>query len=166
MSLSLPWHITPTADEDAPECAPIREWLRQHNWTSNPEFMEKWTSPEHEAKPLVLTAKASDGEIIGGLLAHTQFSWLRISIMSVHPDWRSHGIGAGLLAEAERIAATRGCIHAHVDTMSYQAPGFYQKHGYRIAGEFPDWDSHGHAKLHFLKSLTTVSSPPSSAPAP
>lgn len=107
---------------------------------------------------LVLLAKASDGEVIGGLLALTQLSWLRISTMAVHPDWRGRGIGAGLLVEAERIAVERGCIHAHVDTMSYQAPEFYLKHGYRVAGEFPDWDSHGHAKMHFLKSLTGASS--------
>jgi GNAT superfamily N-acetyltransferase len=153
MASPSPWHITPTTNEDAPECDAVREWLRVHNWSANPEFMQKWIAPEHEAKPVVLLAEASKGEIIGGLFAHTQLSWLRISIMAVHPDWRGRGVGAGLLVEAERMAVERGCLHAHVDTMSYQAPEFYLKHGYRIAGEFPDWDSHGHAKLHFLKAL-------------
>jgi GNAT superfamily N-acetyltransferase len=155
---TTPWHITSAPNDDAPECAPIREWLREYNWSANGDFMQKWTSPGHEAQPLVLLAKEGD-TIVGGLIAHTQFSWLRISIMAVHPDWRGHGLGASLLAEAERIAIERGCIHAHVDTMSYQAPEFYLKRGYRIAGEFPDWDSHGHAKLHFLKSLARTSSP-------
>ncbi|RBP44506.1 acetyltransferase (GNAT) family protein [Roseimicrobium gellanilyticum] len=156
-----PWHITPAANDDAPECEPIREWLRQHNWSANAEFMRKWTSPEHESKPLVLITKSSHGEVIGGLLAHTQFSWLRISIMAVHPNFRGIGIGAGLLADAESMAIGRGCLHAHVDTMSYQAPEFYLKHGYRLAGEFPNWDSHGHAKMHFLKSISPASLSPS-----
>lgn len=48
-----------------------------------------------------------------------------------------------------------------LDTMSYQAPEFYVKHGYHVAGAFPDWDCHGHAKMHFPKSFTA---PSSSAP--
>lgn len=155
-STTPPWHITSAPNDDAPECDLIREWLRQHNWSANGDFMQKWSAPEHAAKPLVLLAKASDGVVIGGLLAHTQLSWLCISIMSVHPDWRGHGIGAGLLAEAERIAIERGCIHAHVDTMSYQAPEFYLRSGYRIAGEFPDWDSHDQRRCSRLLPCARV----------
>ncbi|MEZ0277478.1 MAG: GNAT family N-acetyltransferase [Roseimicrobium sp.] len=159
MSPEPPWSISPAPDEDAPGCAAVREWLRQHNWSANPEFMRKWHEPEHDSKPLVLLAREGD-TVIGGLIATTQFSWLRISIMATHPDWRGRGIGVALLAEAERVAIERGCIHAHVDTMSYQAPEFYLKHGFRVAGEFPDWDSHGHAKLHFIKSLQPSSTSP------
>jgi ribosomal protein S18 acetylase RimI-like enzyme len=85
--------------------------------------------------------------------AETQLSWLRISIMAVSPAWRSQGIGAALLAEAERDAIVRGCRHAYVDTMDYQAPGFYEAHGFEIAGKIPDWDSNGHAKIYLSKRL-------------
>lgn len=37
--------------------------------------------------------------------------------------------------------------------MDYQAPDFYQRAGYRVAGQLPDWDSHGHTKLFFVKLL-------------
>lgn len=102
--------------------------------------------------PLVLLIHANDS-VMGGLFAETQLSWLRISIMSVHPEWRSKGIGAALLAEAERVAVERGCKHAYVDTMDYQAPQFYLSHDFAIVGQIPDWDSHGHSKMYFSKDL-------------
>ena len=73
--------------------------------------------------------------------------------MAVNPEWRSRGIGAALLGEAEQQAVARGCKYAYVDTMDYQAPRFYQTRGFGIVGQIPDWDSHGHAKLYFSKRL-------------
>ena len=114
--------------------------------------MARIHEPEHEARPLVLLADTAFGTA-GGLFAQTQLSWLRISIMAVDPNERGQGIGAALLVEAEREAIRRGCKYAHVDTMEYQAPGFYEAHGYKIEATFPDWDSHRHAKIHFIKQL-------------
>lgn len=146
------WTLTNVTDTSAPDCDLVRQWLREHNWAANPHFMQKLQQPEHEAKPLVLLAKVAD-RVVGGLFAETQLSWLRISIMAVSPESRSQGIGAALLAEAERQAIDRGCKHAYVDTMEYQAPRFYLAHGFAVVGEIPDWDSHGHSKLHLTKSL-------------
>lgn len=140
------------SDSSAPGCDLVRQWLREHNWAVNPDFMQKLQQPQHEAKPLVLLA-TSDDRVVGGLFAETQLSWLRISIMAVSPESRSQGIGAALLTEAERQAVARGCKHAYVDTMEYQAPRFYQAHGFKIVGQIPDWDSHGHSKLYFSKHL-------------
>jgi len=91
--------------------------------------------------------------VIGGLLASTTFSWLKITIMSTKQDHRSQGIGRALLAQAETIAKERGCKYAYVDTMEYQAPAFYSKAGYRPTGTLEDWDSHGHKKFFFVKDL-------------
>ncbi|MDP1586931.1 MAG: GNAT family N-acetyltransferase [Prosthecobacter sp.] len=146
------WTLTNVTDTSMPDCDIVREWLRGHNWAVNPGFMQKLQQPEHEAKPLVLLAMADD-RVVGGLFAETQLSWLRISIMAVSPESRSQGIGAALLAEAERQAVDRGCKHAYVDTMEYQAPRFYQTHGFMIVGQIPDWDSHGHQKLYLSKPL-------------
>ncbi len=90
---------------------------------------------------------------MGGLFAETQLAWLRIFIMAVAPEWRSRGVGAALLAEAERQAIARGCKYAYVDTMEYQAPHFYLARGFTTVGEIPDWDSRGHSKLYLSKRL-------------
>jgi GNAT superfamily N-acetyltransferase len=152
---STPWSIAPAADTSAPGCDAVREWLREYNWKTNPEFMAQVHQPQHEGRPLVLLATAGS-EVVGGLFAETQLAWLRISIMSVSPAWRSRGIGAALLAHAEREAAGRGCVYAYVDTMDYQAPRLYFAHGYRVVGEIADWDSHGHCKYFFTKELREI----------
>lgn len=146
------WTITPAADTAADGCDHVRYWLREHNWKMNAPFMAKLSEPEHDARPLVLLAKA-EGQVVGGLFAETQLAWLRISIMSVDPNWRSQGIGAALLMAAESEAKRRGCRHAYADTMEYQAPSFYAANGYHKVGEVADWDSRGHRKLFFAKEL-------------
>ncbi len=114
--------------------------------------MEKLHQPEHEAQPLVVLAQ-HEGQVVGGLMAETQLSWLRIAIMAVDPAHRCRGMGTALLAAAEREASARGCLYASVDTMEHQAPSFYRKHGYVESGMMLDWDSHGHAKFWFSKVL-------------
>jgi len=154
---NLHWNLVKAEDTSAPGCDLVRQWLREHNWAVNPSFMEQLQQPQHAAQPLILLTQAN-GETVGGLIAETQLSWLRISIMSVHPEWRSKGIGTALLAEAGRLAIERGCKHAYVDTMEYQAPHFYLAHGFELVGQIPDWDSHGHSKMYFSKHLqqTTI----------
>jgi GNAT superfamily N-acetyltransferase len=146
------WSLTSVPDASAPGCDLVCQWLREYNWAVNPDFMEQRQQPENEARSLVLLATV-DSRVVGGLFAEAQFAWLRISIMAVDPAHRSRGIGAGLLAEAERQAIARGCKYAYVDTMEYQAPRFYLANGYVIVGQIPDWDSRGHAKLYFTKRL-------------
>lgn len=146
------WSIATVGDTSAAGCDLVCQWLREHNWTANPDFMGQLLQPEHQAQPLVLLASA-DSCVVGGLFAETQLAWLRISIMAVSPQWRSRGVGAALLAEAERQAIARGCMYAYADTMEYQAPHFYLAHGFAAVGEIPDWDSHGHSKFYLSKRL-------------
>lgn len=146
------WSLTSVADTSAPDCDLVCQWLREHNWAMNPGFMEQLQQPEYNAQSLVLLATV-DSRVIGGLFAETQFAWLRISIMAVSPEWRSRGVGAALLAAAERQAIARGCEYVYVDTMEYQAPRFYLAHDFRIVGQIPDWDSRSHTKLYLTKRL-------------
>jgi GNAT superfamily N-acetyltransferase len=147
------WSLATLDDGSSPECDAIRAWLREYNRAANPVFMAAWERPEFQSRPLVVLAR--EGEtVIGGLLAATEFAWLKVSIMAVAPEQRRCGIGSALLAEAERHAVERGCRFAFVDTMDYQAPDFYPRHGYELLCRIPDWDSHGHSKLFFRKPLT------------
>ena len=88
--------------------------------------------------PLNLIEYDADGSIIGGLLGGTYWGWMYIDILWVREDHRRQGVGSRLLTEAEKEAMRRGCHHVHVDTMSWQAPMFYQKHGYEVIGVLPD----------------------------
>jgi N-acetylglutamate synthase-like GNAT family acetyltransferase len=128
--------------------------LRAYNLDRNGEFFTSRELLEHAPRALHIVVRNAAGAVIGGLLAETQFAWLRISIMAVAEQERSRGVGRRMMALAHEEAKARGCRHAYVDTMDYQAPGFYQKLGYEVAGKLENWDSHGHAKLFLTRELT------------
>ena len=75
-----------------------------------------------------------------------------IDILWVQESHRKRGIGTKLLAAAEKEAIDRGCHHVHLDTMSWQAPAFYQKHGYEVIGVLPDIPN-GNQKYLLMKAL-------------
>lgn len=73
----------------------------------------------------------SDGSLIAGMVAETFGNWLEIEYLYVREDMRGQGIGSELLVKAEEEARQRGCKYSFVDTFDFQAPVFYEKHGYQ-----------------------------------
>ena len=118
-------NITPTENE----IKHIRESLNQFN-------NERVGEDGHT--PLNIVEYDANGNIIGGILGGTYWGWMYVDILWVHENHRYKGIGSKLLLEAEKEAVHRGCHHVHLDTMSWQAPEFYQKHGYEVIGILPD----------------------------
>ena len=90
--------------------------------------------------------------VIAGILGGTYWGWLHIDILWVDENFRSKKIGSRLLIAAENEAKKRGCHSVHVDTMSWQAPEFYKKHGYKLISEL-DNIPNGYKKFHFIKRL-------------
>jgi ribosomal protein S18 acetylase RimI-like enzyme len=127
--------------------------LRVYNREQNPVFFAARDEPANAPRPIYIVLYDDAGEIAGGLIGQSQFAWLKIEIMSVRADLRRRGVGSELMRMAEEEGVRRGCKYAFLDTMSYQAPDFYRKRGYRVAGEIADWDSHGHTKFWFTKAL-------------
>lgn len=81
-----------------------------------------------------------NNEIIGGLAGWTWACVCEITQLWVHEQARANGIGRALLMAAEGEAKSKGCATILVRSASYQAPHFYEKHGYRTAwilNDFP-----------------------------
>mgnify|MGYP001821847971 FL=1 len=93
-----------------------------------------------EVRRIAAFARDSSNVTVGGVIARTWGECCEVQMLWVRDDLRGHGIGAQLLALAEEEALRRGCTLVYLDTFSFQAPGFYERHGYRelhsIAG-FP-----------------------------
>ena len=132
-------NITPTENE----IKYIREALTQFN-------NERVGEDGHT--PLNIVEYDANGNIIGGILGGTYWGWMYVDILWVHENHRYKGIGSKLLLEAEKEAVQRGCHHVHLDTMSWQAPEFYQKHGYEVIGILPDIPN-GNQKYLLMKAL-------------
>ena len=70
-----------------------------------------------------------------------------------HTDLRGQGYGTQLLQAAEQAARTRGCHQVVLDSYSFQAPGFYQKHGYEVFAILEDHPRQ-HRNYYLRKRLT------------
>ncbi|MCX5559739.1 GNAT family N-acetyltransferase [Streptomyces sp. NBC_00038] len=76
----------------------------------------------------------SAGELIGGLSAWTWGGLLGIEMLWIREESRGDGWGSKLLLAAEEEARRRGCDRACVSSFTFQAPAFYQRHGYVETG--------------------------------
>lgn len=90
---------------------------------------------EERSQPLMVALRDDNGEIVGGIAGRTIYHQFLIEVLWVHNDKRGQGLGIQLMEIAEREARARGCIAAQVDTLSFQAPKFYEKMGFQITGK-------------------------------
>ena len=83
----------------------------------------------------ILVRNPDTGEIVGGLLGRSSLGLFFLDLFYLPKQLRGGGLGSRLIAQAEEEARRRGCTAAFVYTVTFQAPGFYEKHGYRRFGE-------------------------------
>lgn len=108
--------------------------------------------PVSSARPLAILLCEADGGISGGLWGRTDWQWLSIELLFVPERLRGAGLGARLVRQAEEEALRRGCRGALVNTFSFQAPGFYERLGYRAFGILDDCPP-GHRRISLQKPL-------------
>jgi GNAT superfamily N-acetyltransferase len=83
----------------------------------------------------VLVEDPETGETVGGLVGRTSRGMLFVEVFFLPEKLRGGGLGSRVLALAEEEARQRGCTVAVLITLSFQAPGFYEKQGYQAFGE-------------------------------
>ncbi|CAM5280977.1 Acetyltransferase [Streptomyces avidinii] len=93
------------------------------------------------------------GRLVGGLTARTWGGLCDVDLLWVREDSRKDGWGSRILLAAESEAQQRGCDRVSVSSFTFQAPDFYQRHGYVETGRTPGIPG-GHAVVHLFKSLT------------
>ena len=89
---------------------------------------------------------------LAGLTGETFGNWLCIKYLWVSESRRGQGVGSRLLAAAEQEALRRGAKNVFLDTFSFQAPGFYRKHGYQEVFRLAELPYTGY-RAYFIKKL-------------
>lgn len=100
-------------------------------------------------------ARLSDpatGEVLGGLWGRTELGLLFLDMFFLPEEFRGRSQGSRLLSAVEHEAKRRGCVRAVVETSSFQAPGFYERHGYEEFGRV-EFGLPGHARVFLRKTL-------------
>lgn len=110
-----------------------------------------------DRRPLaILLRDPADGTVVGGLGGRTSLGLLFIDLLYLPVAWRGNGLGRRLLQMAEQEAIARGCIAGVLYTISFQAPGFYHRHGWEVFGEVPCLPV-GTSRIFLRKSFVAAS---------
>lgn len=107
---------------------------------------------DNKFQRLCFVLQAADQEIVGGVIGEVYWEWFYIDLLWVKDELRGQGYGHRLLARAEDEARQRGATNAYLDTFSFQAPDFYERHGYQVFGELQEFPP-GHQRYFLTKKL-------------
>jgi GNAT superfamily N-acetyltransferase len=96
-----------------------------------------------------------DDRIVAGICGNTWGGTCELRQFWVEESQRHRGLGARLFAAAEQEARRRGCSQIVLMTFSFQAPAFYEKHGFEVVAAI-DNHPYGHRNLLMRKRLGPV----------
>lgn len=88
---------------------------------------------------LAVFLRDENGKILAGISGYTAWGWLYIQWLWVDSSLRGQRMAGKMLQTAEDEALARGCHSAHIDTFSPVAKIAYERQGYQVFGELPDF---------------------------
>jgi GNAT superfamily N-acetyltransferase len=135
--------ISSEPEADPQDVAVIEAGLNQFNRTA---------SVTRDYRPVAIFLRDAAGTIHGGLIGNMWGGWLHIKNLWITERFRHRGYGSNLLRTAEEEASAANCHGAFLDTFSFQARPFYERHGYECFGELHDHPP-GHSHYFMRKSL-------------
>lgn len=107
-------------------------------------------------RPLAVLARdPASGRVIGGFIGRTSLGLLFIDLVYLPETLRGHNLGSRMLRLVEKEGARRGCRSGVLYTISFQAPGFYERHGWQEFGRVP-CDPPGTSRVFMTKKLAPI----------
>jgi len=115
-------------------------------------FKEAITGYNDRRLLAVLIKDPDTRKILGGITGKTTLGTAFLDLFHLPDTLRGSGLGSQLLHAFEEEARRRGCRNAVLYTLSFQAPAFYEKHGWVRFGEIP-CEPDGSSRVFLSKSL-------------
>ena len=100
----------------------------------------------------VLIKNGDDKKLIGIVMVTFLWNGMQIGTLWVDETMRGQGLGKKLMEMAEAEGRKRGATFSYTDTFTWQAPGFYQKLGYKPYGKLDNFPK-GHSLTYYYKNL-------------
>lgn len=91
----------------------------------------------------------NDSEWVGAIVVQPFWGQLHIKYLFVGKKYRKQGFGRLLMEKALEFAKQRNYRFAFVETLSFQALGFYQKMGFVLEFSRPGYSNN--VTFHYLK---------------
>jgi len=97
-------------------------------------------------------AKDESGKVLGGIRATAFWNYCILELLWLSSETRGQGLGSKLMDAAENFAKKKGFQYIRTETLSFQAKAFYEKRGYNVFGELPNYPK-GHTTYCLVKEL-------------
>lgn len=109
-------------------------------------------------RPVGIFARDAQGRVAGGISAQRIGPDFYVHLLWVDRALRGTGLGRALMLAAEHAAHARGAKRIFLNTITFQAPGFYARLGYAEEGRLVDFIQ-GSDRHYFRKSVAAVPLP-------
>ena len=106
----------------------------------------------HDGETFTASHQSGSGEIQAGTSGYTWGGCCYVANLWVAEAQRRRGLGTALLTAVECYAREKGCRIVFLSTHSFQAPGFYARHGYEPVARIEDHPI-GHASIFYAKHM-------------
>lgn len=131
--------IRPRHDSTLAEIDTLEDRLYEHN---------RAAVGRDDGRGLGFVVHDDAGVLIGAVAGHSWAGMAEIVQLWVDEAYRGNGLGRALIEAAKAEAATRGCVSVFVMSYDFQAPGLYEKCGFRPVAEVEGWPpGHTHVVL-------------------
>lgn len=126
----------------------IRERLIEFNQKNLPDDIKI------HSEEVSFVLRNEQNSIVGGITGKIFWKTLHIDLFWIDDSVRGMGYGNRLIKSIEELALEYECKLIKVDTFSFQAPLFYEKHGFEKFAELKDYPSKDKVHYYYVKWLT------------
>ncbi|MDE1251217.1 GNAT family N-acetyltransferase [Vibrio aestuarianus] len=109
--------------------------------------------PEITDESFAIFVRDKSGEILGGLTGFIYITSVQIRFLWLSEKLRNQGVGSALMQKIELICKEREISNIAVDTYTFQAPKFYESHGFKEIGRYKDYLVKDVDKIFYQKVL-------------
>jgi GNAT superfamily N-acetyltransferase len=135
--LAMTLQIEPRHDLSLDDIDAIEERLYEHN---------SHATGRHDDRGLGFVIRDHAGQMVGVAAGYTWAGTSELKQMWIDEAYRGRGYGRALLNAFVTEARSRGVLH------DFQAPGMYEKAGFKRMAEFEGWPE-GHTNVVLCKTL-------------
>lgn len=106
--------------------------LKKHIFQSLGEHAVRKIGINGVAEEPISFEMRDEGVFVGCVVVQMFWGQLHIKLLIVEEGHRNKGYAKKLMEHAFKYGKERGCSFAFVETLSFQAPDFYQKLGFEV----------------------------------
>lgn len=128
---------------------PLSSELKQHIYQGFSQHAIAMTGYDEKFDPIAFIAQSEEGSFAGVIVVEQFWGALHIKYVYVEEKFREQGIATALMEYAFTYGRSCQCPFAFVETMSFQALGFYKKMGFKLEFTRPGYKHN--TSFHYLR---------------